>query len=152
MDLNPLLAQDALTVLPDLVEILRKPRAGAWLTTSEMPLPMLDALFVLMVMAPLILKQQRIQPPWLINALAKRATTETAPHAQRAPGPTLLPQDPPALQVALVLPKQHEPLAGAWPTSTEMPLPVHALLVLMAAPLVLKQQRVQPLHRKTALA
>ena len=35
MELNPVLAPNALTVLPDLVEIPVKLRAGAWLTTTE---------------------------------------------------------------------------------------------------------------------
>jgi flagellar biosynthesis protein FlhB len=126
----------------------QKPLAGAWLTSTEMPLLplMMHALLVIMA-APLLLNQMLLQPPRLTNALAKRATTETVRRAQRASGPTLLPQDPPALLVALVLPKQQKPLAGAWLTSTEMPLlplMMHALLVIMAAPLLLNQMLLQP--------
>jgi hypothetical protein len=132
----------------------KKPLAGAWLTSTEMPLlPLLHALLVLMA-APLLLNQMLLQAPRLINALAKRATTETVRRAQRALGPTRLPQDPPALLVALVLPQQKKPLAGAWLTSTEMPLLplLHALLVLMAAPLLLNQMLIQPPWLINALA
>jgi hypothetical protein len=116
-------------------------------------LPLLHALLVLMA-APLLLNQMLLQAPRLINALAKRATTETVRRAQRALGPTRLPQDPPALLVALVLPQQKKPLAGAWLTSTEMPLLplLHALLVLMAAPLLLNQMLIQPPWLINALA
>jgi hypothetical protein len=138
------LAKHALIILPDLLILCPKQIVGAWPTSTEMPLPV-HALLVLMA-APLVLKQQRVQAPRLINALAKRATTETVRRAQRALGPTRLPQDPPALLVALVLPQQKKPLAGAWLTSTEMPLLplLHALLVIMAAPLLLNQMLIQP--------
>jgi hypothetical protein len=152
MELNPVIAYHAPATPPDLVEIVALKPACAMLTSTEMPLPV-HALLVLMA-APLLLNQMLLQAPRLINALAKRATTETVRRAQRALGPTRLPQDPPALLVALVLPQQKKPLAGAWLTSTEMPLLplLHALLVLMAAPLLLNQMLIQAPWLINALA
>ena len=73
MELNPVLAPHALTILLDLVEIPSEPRAGAMLTTSAMPrsVPAEDAL-----MAHLLLKQLLAeQPPRVQTALAKTTTT-----------------------------------------------------------------------------
>ena len=118
----------ALTILSPLVELSPLPRlfAAAWLTFMEMLKP-LHALLAIMAV-PLMLKVLPQLPLSLLSAYAQRTPTEMVPPAQTA----LRTLQDLLVVLALVPVSLPKLLACVRPTSTVMPEPAHALLVLPA--------------------
>ena len=121
-------AQSALPILCHPLVLLSEPLAIARLTSMEMPeLPL--ALLVL-TMVTLLLSHQQL-PLSLLSAHAPPTPTEPMPVSDAPLALTIL---SPLVELS-PLPRL---LAIAWLTSMEMLKPVHALLAIMAVPLLLR--------------
>ena len=141
MDLNPVLAQHALQVLRDLVEIQPLPLAYARPTSTELEMEM-HALLAPAVEPLLRKRQSQLLPRSLLTALARRTPMEMVPRALLA-----------LLALMHLLDPLQKLLASARPTSTELEMEMHALLAPTMEPLPCKRQsQLLPRSLLTALA